>query len=108
MTHDAVRDPGVRAALRTGQPGAIVRAVRHTRHLTLAQLAVRCHTTGSHLSRLERGQRGPRSVGVLRALATRWISRRPGSAWPTRHARACRTRDQRLRCTASCRPHGGS
>jgi transcriptional regulator with XRE-family HTH domain len=70
MTHDVARDPEVRAALRTGQPGAIVRAVRHNRHLTLAQVAARCHTTGSHLSRLERGQRGLRNVEVLRDLAT--------------------------------------
>ncbi|MFE0024325.1 helix-turn-helix domain-containing protein [Amycolatopsis sp. NPDC059021] len=70
MTHDTAHDPEVRAALRTGRPGAIVRAVRHTRHLTLAQLAARCHTSGSHLSRLERGRRGLRNVDVLRELAT--------------------------------------
>lgn len=48
----------------------ILRAIRHNRHLTLAQVAARCHTTGSHLSRLERGQRGLRNVEVLRELAT--------------------------------------
>uniref|UniRef100_UPI003F499A74 helix-turn-helix domain-containing protein n=1 Tax=Amycolatopsis sp. CA-096443 TaxID=3239919 RepID=UPI003F499A74 len=70
MTHNAARDPEVRAALRTGQPGAIVRAVRHARHLTQAQLAALCHTSGPHLSRLERGERGLRNVDVLRELAT--------------------------------------
>ena len=69
MAHDVARDPEVRAALRTGRPGVIVRAVRRHRHLTLTQLAASRHTTGSHLSRLERGQRGLRNVEVLRALA---------------------------------------
>lgn len=68
MIHDVAHDPEVRAALRARRPGAIVRAVRRTRHLTLAQLAARCHTTGSHLSRLERGQRSLRNVEILRAL----------------------------------------
>lgn len=59
----------VRAAVAAGDVGAIVRAVREARNLTLAQLAKRCGYSISTLSRMERGKQPLRDVKVLRALA---------------------------------------
>lgn len=59
----------VRAAVAAGDVGAIVRAVREARNLTLAQLAKRCGYSISTLSRMERGKQPLRDVQVLRALA---------------------------------------
>ncbi|ONI87999.1 hypothetical protein ALI22I_19835 [Saccharothrix sp. ALI-22-I] len=58
----------VRAAIESGDPGAIVRSVRRANHLTLAQLALRCDYSISTLSRLERGKQPLRDVRVLRSL----------------------------------------
>lgn len=59
----------VREAVRSGQHGAVVRAIRHANHLTLAELAARCSYSISTLSRLERGHQHLSDVGVLRLLA---------------------------------------
>lgn len=62
-------DPVVRAAHAAGDLGAIVRAVRQARHLTLADVAQRCGYSVSTLSRLETGRQPLRDVQVLRRLA---------------------------------------
>ncbi|WP_439659526.1 helix-turn-helix domain-containing protein [Lentzea sp. HUAS TT2] len=59
----------VRAAVDTGDLGAIVRAVRRAIPLTLEELAKRCGYSISTLSRLERGKQPLRDVQVLRSLA---------------------------------------
>ncbi|MEU8897270.1 helix-turn-helix domain-containing protein [Nocardia sp. NPDC048505] len=61
--------PAVRAAISSGDSGAIVRAVRRARHLTLADLAQRMTYSISTLSRLERGRQPLADVRMLRALA---------------------------------------
>lgn len=58
-----------RAALESGDLGAIVRAVRQANHWTLAYLATRCGYSVSTLSRLETGKQPLRDVQVLRGLA---------------------------------------
>ncbi|MFB8281183.1 helix-turn-helix domain-containing protein [Nocardia colli] len=60
----------VRAAIGTGEYGAIVRAVRQANNLTLADLAELCSYSVSTLSRLERGKQRLSDVQVLRSLAT--------------------------------------
>ncbi len=45
----------VRAAIESGDRGAIMRSVRRGRHLILAQLGTRCGYSISTLSRMERG-----------------------------------------------------
>ncbi|MEU8901297.1 helix-turn-helix transcriptional regulator [Nocardia sp. NPDC048505] len=68
--HETIwREPAVRAAIATGHYGAIVRAVRLARHLTLAEVSERCNYSPSTLSRLERGRQPLADVRVLRALA---------------------------------------
>lgn len=59
----------VRAAIESGDRGAIVRSVRRTKHLTLAQLATRCGYSISTLSRMERGRQPLSDIRVLRSLA---------------------------------------
>jgi transcriptional regulator with XRE-family HTH domain len=59
----------VRAAVESGDLGAIVRSVRHANHLTLAEIAKRCGYSTSTLSRMERGKQQLRDVRVLRSLA---------------------------------------
>ncbi|MFD6160067.1 helix-turn-helix domain-containing protein [Nocardia sp. NPDC060256] len=59
----------VRAAIGTGECGAIVRAVRRANNLTLADLAELCNYSVSTLSRLERGKQQLSDVRVLRSLA---------------------------------------
>ncbi|KZM68171.1 helix-turn-helix domain-containing protein [Nocardia terpenica] len=59
----------VRAALRSGDPGAIVRAVRLANRLTLADLAERTSYSISTLSRLERGKQQLSDIRVLHSLA---------------------------------------
>ncbi|HWR47096.1 MAG TPA: helix-turn-helix transcriptional regulator, partial [Pseudonocardiaceae bacterium] len=59
----------VRAAIESGNRGAIVRSVRRARHLTLAQLAARCGYSISSLSRMERGRQPLTNIRVLRSLA---------------------------------------
>ncbi len=59
----------VRAAVQSGNLGAIVRAVRRANQLTLADLAQRCGYSTATLSRMERGKQPLRDVGVLRSLA---------------------------------------
>ncbi|MFD1145632.1 helix-turn-helix domain-containing protein [Saccharothrix hoggarensis] len=59
----------VRAAVESGDLGAIVRSVRHAHHLTLADLARRCGYSVSTLSRMERGKQPLGDVRVLRSLA---------------------------------------
>lgn len=63
------RDGTVLAAVRSGTPGAIVRAVRKASRLTLAELAPRCGYSVSTLSRLESGKQPLRDIAVLRSLA---------------------------------------
>lgn len=62
-------DPAVRVARDSGDFGALVRAVRQARRLTLAALATRCGYSVSALSRLETGKQPLRDVQVLRGLA---------------------------------------
>jgi transcriptional regulator with XRE-family HTH domain len=59
----------VRAALDSGDLGAIIRSVREAHHLTLAQLGARCGYSSSTVSRLETGRQPLRDVRVLRSLA---------------------------------------
>jgi transcriptional regulator with XRE-family HTH domain len=59
----------VRAALESGDLGAIVRSVREANHLTLAELGARCGYSPSTISRLETGRQPLRDVQVLRSLA---------------------------------------
>lgn len=59
----------VRAAVESGDLGAIVRAVRRAKHLTLAQLAQQCGYSVSTLSRMERGKQPLRDTHVLHGLA---------------------------------------
>lgn len=59
----------VRAAIESGDRGAIVRSVRRAKHLTLAQLAARCGYSISSLSRMERGRQPLTNIRVLRSLA---------------------------------------
>ncbi|MBF6333342.1 helix-turn-helix domain-containing protein [Nocardia transvalensis] len=59
----------VRAAVRSGDPGAVVRAVRRAHGLTLADLAKRTNYSASNLSRLERGKQQLSDIRVLRCLA---------------------------------------
>lgn len=59
----------VRAAVESGDRGAIVRSVRRARYLTLAQLATRCGYSISTLSRMERGRVPLTDIRVLRSLA---------------------------------------
>ncbi|MGQ0841149.1 helix-turn-helix domain-containing protein [Actinokineospora sp.] len=71
---DDVTDPiwrsgPVRAALDSGDPGAVVRSVREAHHLTLAELGARCGYSSSTVSRLETGRQPLRDVKVLRSLA---------------------------------------
>ncbi len=63
------RTPDVQAAVRSGNPGAIVRSVRRANHLTLADLAERCGYSISTLSRMERGKQHLGDVVALRRLA---------------------------------------
>lgn len=58
----------VRAAVRSGDLGAIVRAVRLANDLTLAELSDRCGYSTSTLSRLERGVQRFGDVGTLRTI----------------------------------------
>jgi transcriptional regulator with XRE-family HTH domain len=58
----------VRAAVDSGDLGAIVRGVRRANHLTLAELARRCGYSVSTLSRMERGKQPLGDVRVLRIL----------------------------------------
>ena len=71
---DDVTDPiwrsgPVRAALASGDLGAVVRAVREAHHMTLAELGERCGYSSSTVSRLETGRQPLRDVKVLRSLA---------------------------------------
>lgn len=71
---DDVTDPiwrsgPVRAALASGDLGAVVRAVREAHHMTLAELGERCGYSTSTVSRLETGRQPLRDVQVLRILA---------------------------------------
>jgi transcriptional regulator with XRE-family HTH domain len=59
----------VRAAVESGDLGAIVRSVRRANQLTLADLAQRCGYSTSSLSRMERGKQPLGDVRVLRMLA---------------------------------------
>ncbi|MGH3934446.1 MAG: helix-turn-helix domain-containing protein [Pseudonocardiaceae bacterium] len=59
----------VRAAIKSGDRGAIVRSVRRARHVTLAQLGIRCGYSISTLSRMERGLQPLIDIQVLRSLA---------------------------------------
>ena len=59
----------VRAAINSGDRGAIVRGVRRAQHLTLAQLAARSGYSISTLSRMERGLQPLTDIRVLRSLA---------------------------------------
>lgn len=68
-THPIWQTEAVRTAVRSGDLGAIVRAVRHANHLTLAQLAQRCGYSTSTLSRLETGKQPLRDLQVLHGLA---------------------------------------
>jgi transcriptional regulator with XRE-family HTH domain len=63
------RNAAVRVALDSGRTGAVVRAIRKARHLTQADLAVRCGYSTSTLSRMETGRQPLRDVEVLRLLA---------------------------------------
>ena len=68
--HNAIWDTAdVRAAVATGDLGAIVRAVRQANHLSLDELARRCGYSASSLSRMERGKQPLRDVRVLRTIA---------------------------------------
>jgi transcriptional regulator with XRE-family HTH domain len=58
----------VRAAVESGDLGAVVRGVRRANHLTLADLARRCGYSVSTLSRMERGKQPLGDVRVLRVL----------------------------------------
>lgn len=59
----------IRAAVESGDLGAIVRTVRRANHVTLADLAQQCGYSTSTLSRMERGKQPLRDVRVLRSLA---------------------------------------
>lgn len=59
----------VRAAVQSGDLGAIVRTIRRANHLTLDDLARRSGYSTSTLSRLERGKQPLADVRVLRILA---------------------------------------
>ncbi|AOS61203.1 helix-turn-helix domain-containing protein [Actinoalloteichus hymeniacidonis] len=67
--HAVWHTDAVRAALESGNAGAIVRAVRQANHWTLAKLAARCGYSVSTLSRLETGKQPLRDLQVLRGLA---------------------------------------
>ncbi len=67
--HGIWQTAAVQAALDSGDLGAIVRALRHANHLTLAQLGGRCGYSTSTLSRMERGKQPLRDVRVLRSIA---------------------------------------
>ncbi len=55
VTRAIWQSDAVRAAINSGDRGAIVRGVRRVQNLTLAQLAARCGYSISTLSRMERG-----------------------------------------------------
>lgn len=59
----------VRAAVASGNVGAIIRSVRLANNLTLSQLAARCGYSPSSLSRMETGKQPLRDVEVLRSFA---------------------------------------
>lgn len=59
----------VRTAIESGDRGAILRSLRKAKHLTLAQLSVRCDYSISTLSRMERGKQSLSDIRVLRSLA---------------------------------------
>lgn len=69
VTDPIWRSDPVRAALASGAPGAVVRAVREAQHMTLAELGERCGYSPSTVSRLETGRQPLRDVKVLRSLA---------------------------------------
>jgi len=65
----AWQSDSVRAAIESGDLGAILRSVRRANRLTLADLARRCGYSVSTLSRMERGKQPLRDVRVLRRMA---------------------------------------
>jgi hypothetical protein len=67
--HPFWSSPEVVHAAATGRYGRLARAVRKARHLTLAQVASRCHLSLSTLSRMETGQRKLIDVHYLRTLS---------------------------------------
>ncbi len=67
--HPFWSSPEVVRAAAEGRYGALVRAVREARHLTMAQVASLCHLSVSTLSRMETGQRKLVDVHYLRKLS---------------------------------------
>lgn len=59
----------IRAAIESGDRGAILRSVRQANRLTLVDLAQRCGYSVSTLSRMERGKQPLCDIRVLRRLA---------------------------------------